>query len=443
MHSPSGGRRHAVVLGAGMAGLLAARVLTTHFDSVTIVERDPLPLTIADRRGVTHGRRAHSLLARGIEVVAELFPGLDDEMVAHGGLRADIQGQGRWYNEGLLLRQAPSGLMALMGSRALLEGLVRNRVRALSGVEFIEEHEATGLISDSTGKRVVGVRVTSSQFGGKERPLDADLVIDATGRAARGPAWLVELGYEAPAQERVRVGLRYATRHFRRRPQDAAGDMAVVINQTDDIRRGGVMIAQENDRWLVTLRGYLDETPPLDLAGFLGFAASLPVPDIHEVIRDAEPIGEAVPYRFPASERRRYELLDRFPEGYLVIGDGICSFNPVYAQGMTVSALQAALLGECLGSGEAKLAPRFFEQAARINEAPWSVVVGGDMRYLEMDGTQTEESRQAGAFMAQVHLAASRDQEVARTVVRLISLVDGAEALQDPAFVQRVLRAIN
>ena len=186
MHSPSGGRRHAVVLGAGMAGLLAARVLTTHFDSVTIVERDPLPLTIADRRGVTHGRHAHSLLARGIEVVAELFPGLDDEMVAHGGLRADIQGQGRWYNEGLLLRQAPSGLMALMGSRALLEGLVRNRVRALSGVEFIEEHEATGLISDSTGKRVVGVRVTSSRFGGKERPLDADLVIDATGRAARG-----------------------------------------------------------------------------------------------------------------------------------------------------------------------------------------------------------------------------------------------------------------
>ena len=146
--------------------------------------------------------------------------------------------------------------------------------------------------------------------------------------------------------------------------------MAVVINQTDDIQRGGVMIAQENDRWLVTLRGYLDETPPLDLEGFLGFAASLPVPDIHEVIRDAEPIGEAVPTRFPGERAAALRLLGRFPEGYLVIGDGICSFNPVYAQGMTVSALQAALLGECLGSGEAKLAPRFFEQAARINEAP-------------------------------------------------------------------------
>ncbi|MDX3850129.1 FAD-dependent oxidoreductase [Streptomyces sp. AK02-01A] len=440
MQSQSG-QQHAVVLGAGMAGLLAARVLADRYGLVTVIERDILPPSAGHRRGVSQGRHGHSLLARGIEVLEELFPGFSDEMTARGGLRADLQGQTRWYNEGLLLRQAPIGLDALLGSRPLLESLVRDRLRAMDNIRFTDGCEAVGLIAGQDGERVTGLRVVSGEPGSEERSVSADLVVDATGRGARGPVWLAELGYPVPERDSVRIGLRYATRHFRRRPEDVDGDLGVIVAVTDDIRRGGVMLAQENDRWLVTVHGYLDEEPPLDLEGFRDFAARLAVPDIHEVIRDAEPIGEAVAFRFPAGTRHHYERLERFPEGYLVVGDAMCSFNPVYAQGMTVAALEAVLLRDCLRDGTAKLAPRFFEQAARISDALWDVVVGGDLRYPEVEGPRTEQLEQVHAFMAQVHAAASRDPEVGRVVVRLISLLEGPEALMDPAFVQRVMAA--
>jgi 2-polyprenyl-6-methoxyphenol hydroxylase-like FAD-dependent oxidoreductase len=89
---------HAVVLGASMGGLAAARVLADAYRRVTVVDRDLLPVPGVQRRGVPQGRHAHGLLARGREVLEELFPGLTDELVARGALYGDVQLQGRWYN---------------------------------------------------------------------------------------------------------------------------------------------------------------------------------------------------------------------------------------------------------------------------------------------------------------------------------------------------------
>ena len=202
---------HAVVLGASMAGLSAARVLADAYERVTVLDRDTLPAAGEHRRGVPQSRHAHALLASGRAALEELFGGLTDELVAAGALVADVQANLRWHNDGRLLRQAPAGLTALMVSRPLLEGRVRDRVRSLDNVRVVDRCQVTGLAATPDGRAVAGARVIRRAGGGEEL-VAADLVVDATGRGSRGPAWLEELGYRRPVEDRVEVGIAYTTR---------------------------------------------------------------------------------------------------------------------------------------------------------------------------------------------------------------------------------------
>jgi flavin-dependent dehydrogenase len=292
---------------------------------------------------------------------------------------------------------------------------------------------------------VTGVRLLSTAGGGDEETVSADLVVDATGRGARGVAWLRAAGFKDPEEEQVEIDLVYTTRHFRRRPEDMGHDRAVIVTAGDN-RRGGCMNAQEGGTWIVTLFGYTGEQAPLDLQGFIEFASSLDSKDIHDVIRNAEPVGDGAVIRYPVSRRRHYESLSRFPDGYLVVGDALCSFNPVYAQGMSVAATEARLIDECLRKGlhrpgtdgRTVLAESFFARATPVLDVVWAMAVTEDLKYPEVRGARGPGLEEANAFFAQVYLAASKDLEVARAVVRLVNLEDGPETLQEPAFVDRV-----
>ncbi len=429
-------RRHAVVIGASMAGLLAARVLADTYDHVTVLDRDTWrdhddPSTgYGHRGGVPQSRHSHALLARGCEVLEQLFPGLTDEAVSAGALTGDMLDRVRWYSAGRMLAQAPSGMRALALSRPLLEGLVRRRVSRHAGIELRTGSPVHDLLDDGTG-RVCGV-VT----GG---PLLADLVVDASGRTSKAPGWLERLGYPAPPEERVRIDVAYATRIFSRSPGDLDGDLVMAFAASPEQPRGGALIAQEGDRWIVTLNGYHGERPPLDLAGFISWADDLDT-DLGALLRQSEPLDEGARFRFPASVRRRYERLTAFPEGLLVVGDALCSFNPSYGQGMTVAALEAAVLRRCLAEGSQRLGPRFFAATGPVVDIPWQIAVGGDLALPATQGPRSARQRLLGRYVRLVRQVGEHDPEVAIAFLRVANLEAPPQSLLAPAVLRRVLR---
>ena len=425
-------RRHAIVMGGSMAGLLAARVLSDSYQRVTLVERDVLPESAESRRGVPQGRHTHGLLAGGREVLEALFPGLSKEAVAAGALSGDIVRDSRWFLEGGCHARPESGLEGLLISRPLLESLVRERVRRLPNVRFRDGQEVTSLLMSEDRATVIGARIG-------EDPVPADLVVDTAGRGSRTPQWLESMGYAKPAEERVEVGLSYTTRLFRRNPADLAGDVAVIVAPTPADKRGGVMVAQENGRWTLTLISQFGPAAPTELDGFIEFARTLPAPYIYDTIRTAQPIGEAATYKYPASVRRRYEKLDRFPNGYLVMGDAISSFNPIYGQGMTVAAFEALELQSVLAQGSHDLARRFFARAARVIDTPWSIAVGNDLRIPEVSGPRPLPLRLINAYMARLHKAAHHDPVVALAFHRVANLLAPPPTMLHPRIAWRVL----
>jgi 2-polyprenyl-6-methoxyphenol hydroxylase-like FAD-dependent oxidoreductase len=428
------GKTHAVVMGGSMAGLLAARVLADHFAQVTLLERDVLPHGVAQRRGVPQGHHTHGLLASGRQALDRLFPGFSRELEELGAVPGDIVRDVRWFFEGAPLARPRSGMDGLMATRPFLEAGVRSRVRAIPNVTVRDGCQVAGLSAAHSHDRVTGVRLSTGET------LEADLAVDATGRASRSPQWLQSLGYDRPPEERVEIGLGYTTRFFRRAPGHLGGDLGTVVPPTPDGKRGGVMVAQEADRWTVTLISHFVQPAPLDLNGFVAYATMLPSPDIHDVIRCAEPIGDAVSSRFPASVRRRYERLSRFPEGFLVMGDGICSFNPIYGQGMSVAALEALALDDVLAHGMHAVGPRFFKKAAPIVDTPWTTAVGNDLRMPETVGPRSVGVTLINGYMARLQQAAHTDATLAVTFMRVANLLAPATDVLKPSAAWRVLR---
>ncbi|RAY17134.1 hypothetical protein DPM19_02970 [Actinomadura craniellae] len=432
---------HAVVIGGSIGGLLAARVLGEHFARVSVLDRDALPDESVPRRGVPQGHHTHGLLARGCEILDDLFPGLTADLVAGGAIECDMQDDCAWYNDGRRLHPAPSPLRGLAVSRPRLEQYLRTRVAALPGVEIHQRREAVGLIADAERRGIRGVRFLPAGAAPGTEPADlpADLVVNATGRGNRGAVWLGSLGYDLPVEEHVDSGLVYVTREYRYRPGDT--DMtAILAAHGPAAPRGGFAIRAEGDRWLITLLGMGDDVPPADPQGYERFAARLSVPDIHHLVERLEPLGPPRRMRIPTSIRRRYERLDRFPAGYVVFGDALCQFNPSYGQGMTVAACEAVALRECLRAGTDGLARRFFPKAARIINVPWDMAVGGDLRFPAIEGNRTPRVRLLNAYIARLHRAAESDPVVGNAFLHVTNLVAPPQSLFAPGILARVLR---
>jgi 2-polyprenyl-6-methoxyphenol hydroxylase-like FAD-dependent oxidoreductase len=434
----------AVVLGASMSGLLAARVLADFYRTVTVVERDVLSDDPANRRGVPQGRHPHVLLARGAQTLGELFPGILDDLVADGAPVWDDADYSRLYISfgGHLMPRSgkaaidPEADAMYQPSRPFLECRVRRRLQAIENVTMLDGHDAAELTSTADRERVTGVRVVERD-GGADKELTADLVVDAMGRAAHTPAFLEGLGYGRPAEDHIVMHTTYVSQMLRI-PPGTLKEMLVLISAARGRPTGMFLVGYENDTWIFTVCGMVGHEPPRDLAGMLSFAQDYAPAHVLAAVRAGEPIAPVVQHRLPSSQWRRYDKMRRFPEGLLVTGDAMCSFNPVYGQGMSVAAMDALALRESLRRGVTGLPRRYFRAAAKSIGVAWGHAAGSDLAFPEVEGRRTPAMRLTNRFADWVLTACETDAVVHAQFTRVIGLVDPPSRLFDPSFIFRV-----
>ncbi|MCW3848036.1 hypothetical protein OF829_12370 [Sphingomonas sp. LB-2] len=431
-------REHALVLGAGVGGLLAARALSGHFKAVTLVERDALPNGPESRKGVPQGRHAHGLLARGLAIMETWFPGFTADLIAHGGADGDVGQKVGYLGYGVVLRPVETGLTAVAVPRPLLEYRLRRHLLERPNVFVRDGLAIDDVVYDPENARVTGAVVRTA--GGAAEHIAADLVVDARGRGAPVALVLRKWGFDAAPEEAIEIGLGYTRRVYRRREGDLGGRIAVIIPGGPPNWRTGVIVAHGEDGWMVTIGGYFGDHPPADEAGYLAFARSLPTQDIAEVMARGEPLSDFASFNYPASRRRRFAGM-RFPSGYLPFADAICSFNPVYGQGMTVAAEQSEILDRLLRAREPSLAPAFFAKADAIIDRAWAVSAGNDLRHPDVTTRASLPARVINRYIGRVHRAAARDPVVSRAFIRVANMIDPPPSLFAPAILSRVMLA--
>jgi 2-polyprenyl-6-methoxyphenol hydroxylase-like FAD-dependent oxidoreductase len=432
-------RSTAVVLGGSIAGLLAARVLANHFSQVFIVERDRLAVEPEPRRGVPQAAHAHGLLSSGYQVMDRYFPGMMDELEAIGAPRGDVAGDFLWFLHCQWKLRHDVGMPGIIVSRPRLEAAVRQRIRSIPNVSILDGTIGVMPAFDRGGARVTGMHVRDVDSG-SEKLLNADLVVDASGRGSHAVKWLAESGYGEPESISIRVDIEYGTRLYKRKSGDLFNSNGVIIaGMPPNDRRTAGVLAIENNTWMVSLAGRLGDNPGQDVASWEAFAAGLAVPVVHDLISSACPLSDVTTYKFAATKRLFPERMARFPEGFILIGDALCHFNPIYGQGMSVAAMEASMLDETLAENENAASKRFHERAGRIVDIPWMITTGEDFRFPQVEGKRPWGSSLINKYLDRVHAAASKDPDICRRFFTVLNLLEPPPSLMLPSVVWRVM----
>ena len=427
----------AIVLGASISGLLTARVLSQYFEQIIVVEKDRLPVGEGIRNGVAQAAHAHGLLASGYRIMDQYFPGMMDELHALGAPRCDTVEDFLWFQHGHWKLRHKSGYYGICVSRLCLEAAIRRRVKALPNVTFLEGTEGVKPLFESTCNRITGFIVRGADDSVQN--IDAQLVVDASGRRSKSPKWLTELGFEPPKKISLQVDVGYATRVFERKPGDFFDSFGGIISGTPPKgRRMAAVLAAEGNRWIVTMVGTAGDHPPANERDWIEFAASLPVPEVHDLVTSNQPLSEIVSYHIPNTQRRFYERMKSLPMGYVAIGDAICNFNPVYGQGMSVAAAEAKALEESLAGGLARLPNRFYQRASKIINNPWTIATGEDFRFPQIKGQRPLGYRMTNKYMERVHAVASIDPAVCKSFFDVLNLFSSPASLVSPGNLWRV-----
>lgn len=430
--------RHVVVLGAGVAGLLAAAALARPGRTVTLVERDDLPADPRPRRGVPQSPQPHVFLHRGLQAVEELLPGTRTDLLAAGAVPFDT-GDLAWLTSVGWTARVPQ-LEILSVSRPVFEHVVRRRVVALPGVVL------------RTGTRVDGL--AHAPVGGADwhpwavevvdgEPLPADLVVDATGRSSRLPAWIEHLGVTPARTEALDARVGYAS-WLVDLPHDRVAVPGIIL-QAQPGAPGGIALPVEDGRWIVGAVGAGDHRPPRDPDALRAFLGTLPDPALAELVDAGRTASEVAVHRQTGNQRHRYDLLPDWPDGVLPVGDALCAFNPIYGQGVTVAALEALALrtadrrGAVARAGGTHALVRTFR---RLTDLPWGIATGVDRDFVPSSRRASPAGRAMGWWIGEVNrIGAHGDTRAQLAIGRLYHLVGSPLALLHPAVVAAVVRA--
>ena len=426
----------AVVIGGSIAGLFCARALATTYEQVDLFERDVFPDGPDARKGVPQGRHVHGLLVRGGDLAEAFFPGITQELERDGADILDFGRDVRWYHYGGWHTPTEVALRPVFCSRPFLEFHIRRRLAALPNVRLRDGYAATGLRVDHE-QHVNGVRVNAG--AGVQETLDADLVVDASGRGSMTPKWLTELGFTPPREEVLGADVYYATRCYRR--PAAQPKRAWLVYPEPPSKIGGFVFPIEGERWTVTLFSLVDDRPPADPEEWLAFARRLPDGELFETFSAAEPLSDIVLHHTPPNRRRYYEQLRDLPEGLVVTGDAVAAFNPTFGQGMSVGAMDAEALQDEIDRGGT--GPGFCARATRaiaqVVDNPWAIVTAEDLRFDGVEGQRSVGIRLTQWYMARVLRASNRDPKVYAAFLEVMNFKAPLTRLFQPGVAARAL----
>ena len=449
MHSTTA--RRAVVVGSGMAGLFAARILSDHFDEVVVLDRDDIPESALTRHGVPQDKHFHALLPGGLDIAGELFTGFTDDLL-HAGAVSCVGGrdffafrpEGKSYALAVYQPEPkPAGEIYFM-SRPLLEHCLRRRVQDLPNVETRYRSLVRGVVADEG-------RVTGIVIDGGER-VSADLVVDASGRNACIMRWLATLGFEAPTESVVNCDFAYASAVVRPSDPEALGGAGFFVLPKPDgphTARGAYVVRIEGDNWIAGLGGRFGDYPPTDIDAWREFGRTLVSPAWDEALNTAELVTQPVGFKFPRSVRRHFERLEHFPEGLLALGDAVCHFNPLYGQGMSAAACQARALGQVLdrraraSRGLTGLARDFFPEAFEVTRTPWALAAAADFQDGRTTGDFPMEEMQSLAMFQLAVTLADTDPEAAKLTADIFTLARPLSALHEPPWPERLAQGLS
>ncbi len=444
---------HAVVIGGSLAGLMSAAVLADYFDRVTVFERDQIEDRPVLHKSVPQGNHIHALLLSGQHVMSLLYPGFTEELKRLGAVRfrpgidiAFYGPHGKGYNgTGSVKEPRDLGLEGHIMSRGLLEYHVRRRTVALANVKLETDAAIEGLVHD--GGRVRGVRRRRATAA---ESVEADLILDAGGRGSHASRWLLEMGVPAPEETTIGVDFAYTSTKYRKPDLDHESEPLLLVGgPPPEYKRAAGLFEIEDRTWHVSLAGRFGDYPPTDEAGFLAFAKALPSPRLYELIKDAERIADITHHRFPTSVWRHYERLQAFPAGFLILGDAICSFNPVYGQGMSSAALQVHMLQKILRERAAQargldgLAAAFFPKAAEAVSAPWALAASFDFAYPQTTGERPPGLAEGARYFAALDSLQAEDIDVQRLVTEVFQLTKPISALREEPLLSRILARLQ
>ena len=438
--------KHAIVIGGSIGGMLTARVLSRHFDRVTIVERDAVPDDSAPRKGVPQGYHVHVVFSGGMKVIDGLFPGFSDELAVRGSVVCDFAKELCWYHAGVWKARPESGLTSYWQTRPFLEANLRRRLKSDTTIRICSEHSVVGLLTDPGKTRITGVEVRPGDGDGANERWEAELVVDASGRGSQTPKWLESLNYQRPEETILEVNIGYASRDYEPSHDDSRDWKIMALYGTPpNSTRTGYIFPIEGGRWRVSEVGFLNDSPPNDDEGYLEFAQSLERPDFYEAIKDAKPLTPVSTFKFPADKWRHYEKMSRFPAGLLVIGDAIATFNPVYGQGMSACALEVEELRRLLescpeGNGiPANFYRSFFRRAAKVIDVPWLLATQSDFLYPQTQGKRLLHTNALNWYLVRVLRLCSGNDRITQTFYEILHFIKKPTAFFHPSIVWAVM----
>jgi 2-polyprenyl-6-methoxyphenol hydroxylase-like FAD-dependent oxidoreductase len=432
--------RRAVVVGGGIGGLSAAGVLAGYFEQVDVLERDRLTISAESLPGTPQDRHPHGLMAGGLKALDEIFPGFARDLAAAGAVPVRVAQDLQWERADVgVLPKRDFGISLLCASRPFIERVLRRRVMSIANIALRPECRVTEIVTDEGA--VHGVRFDTKS--GRSEVLEADLVVDASGRGTLTFALLEALGWDRPKVTEIGVDIHYSTAIVPI-PTDAVADWKVVVTlpKPPTLAENAVLLPREDGRWIVTLVERGAKPPPKSWDSFLDALAGLSTRTIHNALRRAGPPAEGLRhYGFPASRWRHFE---RLPRGLLPLGDAFCRFNPAFGQGMSAAAKQARLLQGLLDEAVAEPDPlaaaqaSFMAEVETVLQTPWNLTSGADLAFPETRGERPENFEKSRQFEAALFRAVVADPVVHRAMFEVLQMLRTHEHLREPHILQRI-----